>query len=196
MANEFVIKNGFISNGTSVVNGLFNVNTFSATTYLNLPVSNFTGGSVSGATNFTNGLTANTISATTYQNLPQSATTYVTGFTYTANTFTIRDNSGSTFNTTVNTVTGLTVSGKLSVGTSSSSSAVLEVSSNSQGFLPPRMTTTEKQNILSATTGLIVYDTTLDRLNYKESDSWEDVARLSDVIQCPSINIFNYYNLY
>ena len=30
----------------------------------------FTGGTVSGATNFTNGLTANTISATTYQNLP------------------------------------------------------------------------------------------------------------------------------
>ena len=33
--------------------------------------STFTGGTVSGATNFTNGLTANTISATTYQNLPQ-----------------------------------------------------------------------------------------------------------------------------
>jgi hypothetical protein len=32
----------------------------------------FTGGTVSGATNFTGGLTANTISATTYQNLPQS----------------------------------------------------------------------------------------------------------------------------
>jgi hypothetical protein len=35
-----------------------------------LPSATFTGGSVSGATNFTNGLTANTISATTYQNLP------------------------------------------------------------------------------------------------------------------------------
>lgn len=34
--------------------------------------SNFTGGTVTGATNFTNGLTANTISATTYQNLPSS----------------------------------------------------------------------------------------------------------------------------
>ena len=47
--------------------------TISATTYLNLPLSpggSFTGGTVSGATNFTNGLTATTISATTYQNLP------------------------------------------------------------------------------------------------------------------------------
>ena len=37
-----------------------------------LPLS---GGTVSGATNFTNGLTANTISATTYQNLPGSTST-------------------------------------------------------------------------------------------------------------------------
>jgi len=40
--------------------------TVSATTYLNLPSSTFTGGTVTGPTNFTNGLTANTMSATTY----------------------------------------------------------------------------------------------------------------------------------
>lgn len=40
--------------------------TISATTYLNLPSSTFTGGTVTGPTNFTNGLTANTMSATTY----------------------------------------------------------------------------------------------------------------------------------
>lgn len=49
--------------------------TISATTYLNLPSSTFTGGTVTGPTNFTSGLTANTISATTYQNLPVSAIT-------------------------------------------------------------------------------------------------------------------------
>jgi hypothetical protein len=43
----------------------------------------FTGGTVSGATRFTNGLTANTISATTYQNLP--ATLPLTGGTITGN---------------------------------------------------------------------------------------------------------------
>jgi hypothetical protein len=41
--------------------------------------SNFTGGTVSGETIFTNGLTANTISATTYQNLPVSGVTGGTG---------------------------------------------------------------------------------------------------------------------
>jgi hypothetical protein len=42
---------------------------------------------------------------------------YVTGFTYQDNTFTISDNSGSTFNATINTVTGLTVNGILSATT-------------------------------------------------------------------------------
>ena len=40
--------------------------TISATTYLNLPPTTFSGGTVTGPTNFTNGLTANTMSATTY----------------------------------------------------------------------------------------------------------------------------------
>ena len=40
---------------------------------------------------------------------------FITGFTYNNNTFTISDNSGSTFNATINTVTGLTVNGNLTV---------------------------------------------------------------------------------
>lgn len=48
--------------------------TISATTYLNLPPAEFTGGTITGATQFTGGLTANTISATTYQNLPSGLT--------------------------------------------------------------------------------------------------------------------------
>ena len=40
---------------------------------------------------------------------------FVTGFTYDANTFTIYDNSGNTFNATINEVTGLTVNGDLIV---------------------------------------------------------------------------------
>jgi len=58
--------------GTSIFGTGLTATTISATTYLNLPSSTFTGGTVTGPTNFTNGLTANTISATTYQNLPQS----------------------------------------------------------------------------------------------------------------------------
>jgi hypothetical protein len=71
MANEFNIKNGFITSGNSFVYAGLNVTggltstTISATTYSNLPSATFTGGTVSGATNFISGLTANTFSATT-----------------------------------------------------------------------------------------------------------------------------------
>lgn len=41
--------------------------------------------------------------------------TYVTGFTYTDNTFTIADNSGNTFDANFDTVTGLTINGDLTV---------------------------------------------------------------------------------
>jgi len=43
-------------------------------TYQNLPPATFSGGTVTGPTNFTNGLSATTISATTYQNLPDNVT--------------------------------------------------------------------------------------------------------------------------
>ena len=144
MANEFIIKNGFISKGNSVVDGGLTATTISATTYYNLPPSTFTGGTVTGPTNFTNGLTANTLNVNgvnitgdtyttggTYSNGTiqfnyntggnfqvtgiTSNDTYVTGFTYNDNTFTISDNSGSTYNATFNTVTGLTVNGILNV---------------------------------------------------------------------------------
>ena len=182
LPKDIFVTGGTYSSGsatfTNNTGGTFNVSGFSTTTP-------FTGGTVSGATNFTNGLTANTISATTYQNLPidiyttgftfntgnydltikrngglpdltQSLSilasdltitggtynsntgvatftnntggtftvsgfltgytdTVITAFTYNNNTFTIKDSSGSTFNSNFNTVTGLTVNGDLTV---------------------------------------------------------------------------------
>jgi hypothetical protein len=53
---------GTVTGATNFTNGL-EANVISATTYLNLPVTQFTGGTVNGATNFSNGLTANTLSS-------------------------------------------------------------------------------------------------------------------------------------
>jgi len=53
-----------------------------------------------------------------------------------------------------------------------SASAVLQANSTTKGFLPPRMTTTEKNAISSPATGLQVYDTTLGSLNVYNGTSW------------------------
>jgi hypothetical protein len=102
---DVFVTGGTYSNGsatfTNNTGGTFSVTGFSTS-------ATFTGGTVSGATNFTNGLTANTISATTYFNLPVTADTFVTGATYSNNTFTFRNNTGGTFNVLFNQMTGLT----------------------------------------------------------------------------------------
>ena len=43
-------------------------------------------------------------------------------------------------------------------------SAILDVASTTKGFLPPKMTTTQKNAISTPTAGLVVYDTTLNKL--------------------------------
>ena len=58
----------------------------------------FTGGTVNGSTNFTNGLSANTISATTYLGLPTDVR--VTGGTYNYGTAIFSNNTGGTFSVT------------------------------------------------------------------------------------------------
>jgi hypothetical protein len=81
--------------------------------------SGFTGGTVSGATNFTGGLTANTISATTYQNLPPFTGNYlplsggtVSGATIFNGGLTANTISATTYQNLPNpTFTGGTVSG-------------------------------------------------------------------------------------
>lgn len=57
-----------------------------------------------------------------------------------------------------------------------SGSALVEMASTTKGFLPPRMTTTEKNAIVAPTTGLIVFDTTLDKLCIKTSSAWETIT--------------------
>jgi hypothetical protein len=51
-------------------------------------------------------------------------------------------------------------------------SAQLELRSTTQGFLPPRMTSTQRTSISSPATGLIVYDTTLNQWQGWNGSSW------------------------
>jgi hypothetical protein len=56
-------------------------------------------------------------------------------------------------------------------------SAILNVESTTQGFLPPKMTTVQKNAISTPTAGLIVYDTTLNKLCVYTT-AWETVTSI------------------
>ena len=59
----------------------------------------------------------------------------------------------------------------------SDASAVVQVNSTTRGFLPPRMTTTEKNAIATPAAGLVVYDTTLNKLCVYTT-AWETITSI------------------
>lgn len=62
-------------------------------------------------------------------------------------------------------------------GTTINSSAKLQIDSNTSGFLPPRMTTTQKNAISTPAAGLVVYDTTLNKLCVYTT-AWETITSI------------------
>jgi hypothetical protein len=61
------------------------------------------------------------------------------------------------------------------VAGSRNASARLQIDDTTRGFLPPRMTTTQKNAISSPATGLQVYDTTLNQMSYYNGTTWTNI---------------------
>jgi hypothetical protein len=71
----------------------------------------------------------------------------------------------------------LTFGGNLLVGTTADiASSKVTISSTTQGFLPPRMTTTQKNAIGTPAQGLMVFDTTLVKLCVYNGTTWETIT--------------------
>ena len=68
-------------------------------------------------------------------------------------------------------------------------SAVLQADSTTRGFLPPRMTTTQKNAIATPASGLVVYDTTLNTLNFYNGTTWADGSQV-----LPGNSLYLFYN--
>lgn len=75
----------------------------------------------------------------------------------------------------------------VNIGTSSTAvaSAVLELTSTTRGFLPPRMTTTQKNAIASPATGLTVYDNTINEMQTYNGSAWITKRNGVEVYQAP-----------
>lgn len=77
--------------------------------------------------------------------------------------------------------------GNIGIGTASPvASAALEISSTTQGFLPPRMTTAQRDAIASPAIGLVLYNTTTQCLEFWTGTLW--VSNCGSVLNKKSCN--------
>jgi len=67
--------------------------------------------------------------------------------------------------------------GVIAVGVASpNANAIMDLTSTTKAFMPPRMTTTQKNAIASPTSGMVVYDSTLGKLCVRGASAWETVT--------------------
>lgn len=59
---------------------------------------------------------------------------------------------------------------------SADASAFVQINSTTKGFLPPRMTTAQRDAISSPASGLIIYNTTTGKLNVRGASAWEAIT--------------------
>lgn len=88
---------------------------------------------------------------------------------YTTNT------TSGTYGNIILSHNGTSKTGNILVGTSTDvSTAIMNIESTTQGFLPPRMTTTQRDAISSPAAGLIIYNTTTNKHQGYNGTTWND----------------------
>jgi uncharacterized protein (TIGR02145 family) len=84
------------------------------------------------------------------------------------------------------------VSAQVGIGTSNpAASAKLDVTSTTKGFLPPRMSTVQRDQISSPAVGLIIYNTTTESLEIRTSSGWLSLKVVSSTQEFSSVKIGN-----
>ena len=84
---------------------------------------------------------------------------------------------GIGFATTTGDISLLPSAGSVGCGTVTPNvNAILDCTSTTKAFLPPRMTTAQKNLIAGPTEGMVVYDLTLHKLCVRTAGAWETIT--------------------
>ncbi|MEJ7735777.1 MAG: hypothetical protein WKF97_00005 [Chitinophagaceae bacterium] len=74
----------------------------------------------------------------------------------------------------------LLTTAQVGIGTATpDSSALLDISSTSKGFLPPRMTTLQRNQIVKPSSGLTIYNTSNNQIEFFTGKIWNELRNLS-----------------
>jgi hypothetical protein len=84
-------------------------------------------------------------------------------------------NGGFAFSVNYNFCFFIRADQRVSIGNEDIASAKLSIASTTQGFLPPRMTTTQRDAISSPAAGLIIYNSTTNKLQCYNGTIWNDL---------------------
>ena len=147
------VTGGTYNSGTSTLTFTTNTGQTISITGLTTSSGAFTGGTVTGPTNFISGITTNTISATTYNNLPISGLTQGTNITITndgTGNFTISSSAGGS------TFTGGTISGPTTFTSGLTANTISATTITSTRFIG-NITGSSAQLLLSAATANAEY---------------------------------------
>jgi hypothetical protein len=84
--------------------------------------------------------------------------------------------SGSdVFNASLTERMRIDASGNVGIGGTANAAAILDAASTTKGFLPPRMTTAERDAISSPPAGLVLYNTSTNKLQVRTNTAWADL---------------------
>jgi hypothetical protein len=81
--------------------------------------------------------------------------------------------------------------GNVGIGTTTPvSSAILDLSTTTMGFAPPRMTTTQRDAIAAPVAGLVIYNSTCDEINYYSNQNyWRAIVSKGAPVATNSTNV-------
>ncbi len=74
------------------------------------------------------------------------------------------------------------VNAQVGIGTSSPhASSILHLESDTSGFLPPRLTETQRNSINNPVAGLVIYNSTINQLQSYDGVNWTSVGEISEL---------------
>lgn len=80
-------------------------------------------------------------------------------------------------NTALQEALRINMNGNVGIGTTTpNANALLDITSTTKAFMPPRMTSVQKAAIASPTSGMMVYDSTLNKLCVYGAAGWETIT--------------------
>ena len=81
--------------------------------------------------------------------------------------------------------------GSVGIGKAPDPAAILEIFATDKGFLPPRLTTAQRNAILGVTPGLMIYNTDINCMQFRLGSTWQDKCGKGIITNLDCLGVIN-----